>query len=161
MSVPDNEFPLKKATIVKRWQHAGLDCIISHGPGMEWCNGYVHVPEGHVAHDADYNRPPVNVHGGLTYGENSWFGFDTAHGGDNWSDDELRVVGLPPAKFRSSLRVYTEWTLARLIAEVESLANQFATMTSLGRADSFTITDAELTALYDEVDRYRAGGAAS
>ena len=59
-----------------------------------WGNGYVRIPEGHEYYEKTYDDIPVNVHGGLTFGDHVfgkdkyfsdgyWVGFDTAHYGDN------------------------------------------------------------------------------
>jgi len=58
-----------------------------------WGNGYVRIAEGHKYYGKTYDDIPVNVHGGLTFGDHImdsnkwsdgyWVGFDTAHYGDN------------------------------------------------------------------------------
>ena len=68
-----------------------------------WGNGYVRIPEGHEYYEKTYDDIPVNVHGGLTFGDHVfgkdkylsdgyWVGFDTAHYGDNrhlWPMDKV------------------------------------------------------------------------
>jgi len=67
-----------------------------------WGNGYVRIVEGHPFYGMDYMDIPVNVHGGLTFGnhimdndkwpDGYWVGFDTAHYGDNsdtWTIDAV------------------------------------------------------------------------
>ena len=67
-----------------------------------WGNGYVRIAEGHKYYDKTYDDIPVNVHGGLTFGDHImdndkwsdgyWVGFDTAHYGDNsdtWTLDAV------------------------------------------------------------------------
>ena len=68
-----------------------------------WGNGYVRIPEGHEYYGKNYDDIPVNVHGGLTFGDHVfgkdkyfsdgyWVGFDTAHYGDNrhlWPMDKV------------------------------------------------------------------------
>jgi hypothetical protein len=81
------------------WRHAGFPCLMVRQPHTgHWC-GYVGVPPGHPYHGADYEKPGVEVHGGLTYARDCqghvchtaqpgepehvwWFGFDCAHAGD-------------------------------------------------------------------------------
>lgn len=69
------------------WEHAGLECAIKD-TRLGFINGYVRIPEGHIAHDAYYDQlnRTIDVHGGLTYGTDAygWTGFDTGHGGDYW-----------------------------------------------------------------------------
>jgi hypothetical protein len=68
-----------------------------------WGNGYVRIPEGHEYYEKTYDDIPVNVHGGLTFGDHVfgkdkyfsdgyWVGFDTAHYGDDrqrWPMDKV------------------------------------------------------------------------
>lgn len=65
---------------------------VSHGE-QSWRCGYVGVPKDHPLFGEDYNKPNVEVHGGLTYaaGESVisdllpgywWFGFDCNHADD-------------------------------------------------------------------------------
>lgn len=89
---PDHEVWIDEAT--------NLDCMINRGPMGGLC-GYVGVPPEHPFHGLDYQEVPVDVHGGLTYGELCqeegdichvpepgrsahvfWFGFDCGHSMD-------------------------------------------------------------------------------
>ena len=68
-----------------------------------WGNGYVRIPEGHEYYEKTYDDIPVNVHGGLTFGDHVfgkdkyfsdgyWVGFDTSHYGDDrqrWPMDKV------------------------------------------------------------------------
>jgi hypothetical protein len=44
----------------------GLDCLVVRSAMGGLC-GYVGVPQGHEWHGGDYDLPPVDVHGGLTF----------------------------------------------------------------------------------------------
>ena len=79
----DMDLPIKLLESSHRW-----------GPTERgWGNGYVRIVEGHPFYGMNYMDIPVNVHGGLTFGDNImdnnrfpdgyWVGFDTAHYGDN------------------------------------------------------------------------------
>lgn len=62
-----------------------------------WGNGYVMLPKSHIWYGKDYDDIPINVHGGLTYGEKNdsdyWvIGFDTAHAGDNDKEQDIEYV---------------------------------------------------------------------
>src|ERR1700758_3054347 len=84
--------PLKPFKIEREWKHAGLSCTVviqrEHGHRC----GYVRVPPGHPFHGKSYEKPNVDVHGGLTFGglepcshedgQGYWFGFDCVHVGD-------------------------------------------------------------------------------
>lgn len=111
--------------------------------GIEWkvllsplgssANAYAHLPEGHPWRDKGYDDIPVEVHGGLTYGNNDgWIGFDTAHAWDIWSDEALAEIG-GENRYRMSFGRDDwdiDWTLARVVAEAESLAAQVAAAVS-------------------------------
>lgn len=84
-------------------------------PGMDvgWGNGYVILPKGHKYHGVGYDSVPVEVHGGLTFGQEvtedslegweqltkedvgGWMiGFDTAHYGDTsakWTKEQVQA----------------------------------------------------------------------
>jgi hypothetical protein len=150
---------------VKTWTHAGLPCAVE--PCSSHLSGYVLLPLGHVARRRSYQSVSnaVSVHGGLTYGENGWFGFDTAHGGDFWSIEELTRAGV---EITDSIRrvieikqAYgyddaTSWTLERIVEEVNRLAEQLAALTVIPRPDACDITQAELDDVYFELDQLRA-----
>jgi hypothetical protein len=81
-----------------------------------WCKvwtGYVGIPSTHPHYEDHYDVPAVEVHGGLTYGENKlhalfipipegfwWFGFDCNHHND-----------LSPLDIFRSLTSDNLWTL--------------------------------------------------
>lgn len=112
-------------SFVSEWEHASLRCRI--GGGQCPC-GYVQVPEllrGCLDVDT------LSVHGGITYGHDAdgWIGFDTSHAGDVWDDPSW----MPPSmretisidrRCRPSGGGETRWTLNRLVAETEQLADQ-------------------------------------
>lgn len=125
---------------VKRWKHKGVECAIVSQPTH--MNGYVKLPQ---SVDADYNDEmfdQIEVHGGLTYGVDSagWIGFDTAHAGDHWPDEEINNgLSQGDLKERESLQAIGissffegyesgRWSLDRLIKEVEGLARQVKSM---------------------------------
>lgn len=92
--------------------------------GIEWAtvraplwgavNGYVRVPEGHPWHGLDYDDIDVEVHGGLTYSDGEWIGFDTLHGWDIWPGTPIRPQG------------GIEWSDAKVVVEARSLASKVA-----------------------------------
>lgn len=112
---------------------AHTDCAESRRTASAVCPycgkacGYVQVPEllrGCL--DVDTLR----VHGGITYGHDSdgWIGFDTSHAGDVWDD----ASWMPP-ETREAIEIgrryrpfggEIHWTLNRLVAETEHLADQ-------------------------------------
>lgn len=70
--------------VVKSWEFAGFKCAVTEGYSSY--NGYVCLTIEHSWYEAHYNDIPVEIHGGLTFGEifgdGYWVGFDTAHAGD-------------------------------------------------------------------------------
>lgn len=119
---------------------AGLPGLIVRNYHGALC-GYAAVPPDHPLHGADYEKPEVRVHGGLTYsapcaeddaichvpepGEPDdvwWFGFDCGHYRDlsPGMSAVLRKAGLSPVP--SMGEVYR--TVDYVTAEVELLARQ-------------------------------------
>jgi hypothetical protein len=113
----------KETTIEKEWEHAGLKCKVAFTRQSHRC-GYVAVPKGHIAYNKTYDDLPVDVHGGLTFGdvdnrnkELEWFGFDCAHFNDISAEDLIKK------------REGHFWTLEETIAETNRLAEQLQKIT--------------------------------
>lgn len=87
-----------------------------------WGNGYVAIPPNHKYYGIDYDNIPVDVHGGLTFGQmvktmnkNQWpnlpenienwyvIGFDTAHVNDNLSNWPKKRVLKETLKLKEQL----------------------------------------------------------
>ena len=100
---------------IKEWIAHGFKCKILKAP-IGCINGYVAIPKDHPDWGKDYDEIGVNVHGGLTYGQQGrdsdlyWYGFDTAHSGDAWGDRDYGH----------------RWTAEEVEKETEKLALQFA-----------------------------------
>jgi len=86
---------------VAEWEHSGLNrrCIVCR-VDMGNLNGYVEVTNTKL-HGEDYDKVPVDVHGGLAFGSSLfgdttswWFGFDTAHAGDLVPRSPARTLGV-------------------------------------------------------------------
>lgn len=118
------------------WRSHGLPCLIKRVPLSGHLCGYVAVPPGHPAHEADYDDVDVLVHGGLTYGRKCqgrvchvpepgepadvyWLGFDCAHAWD------MRPSHPTPEWHDAD---WTYKTVEFVTAECESLAEQLAKM---------------------------------
>lgn len=116
--------------------HAGLQCWTR--VGFRHKNGYVAVDKAHPLFGVGYHQADIAVHGGLTYAgqeEDLWvFGFDTAHAGDYWVESDLPVNTDPRLQdllaahrlFDANSPCGLQWTNAKLISEIESLATQLA-----------------------------------
>lgn len=112
------------STIVEKvWKSKGLRCMVLFVRQSHRC-GYVAVPKRHPAFKLDYDKIPVSVHGGLTYGDFKlhmvktnkkwfWFGFDCSHAGD-------KSFEIPSGHF---------WTKAEVIKETNKLAEQLSKLT--------------------------------
>lgn len=89
----------------------------------EAVNGYVKLPEGHPWSNKDLFPDdwdiPADVHGGITYHEGQWIGFDTNHYNDVWL--ELLDNDFSRNMKRNCTHV---WTPEELLAEVDALALQ-------------------------------------
>jgi len=124
---PNGEYP---------FEHCGYQCkLVRKLHSWTWC-GYVTLPETHPDFSTSYEDLGVhfNVHGGLTFGEDGTFGFDTSHLGD-----------IIPSQFVNIQRVIVEaceageaikrvmnkddsrhyWTYEEVEKELKSLAEQF------------------------------------
>jgi len=122
---------------LQQWEAHGLQCLIREG--HDCLNGYVKLPsplaKKYESYD-DVDLINLECHGGLTYGpnEDGWIGFDTAHWGDFWPDEELGKHAPNTLKSRKNLKAcgitsmwqerHNTWTIERLKEEVESLACQ-------------------------------------
>jgi hypothetical protein len=125
ISIPDWE---KESILEKEWVHCGLRCKVIFVYQSHRC-GYVGLYKSHVAYGIKYDNINVDVHGGLTFGNNGkdndflddketyWLGFDCGHGGDT------------PFK----------WTLDVTIVETNRLAEKLSQITSL-----YTVLDYEV-----------------
>ena len=60
----------------------GFECHAKRHPDLGHLCGYIEVDADHPWHALTYDEVDVCVHGGLTFSENGWFGFDCAHAGD-------------------------------------------------------------------------------
>jgi hypothetical protein len=128
----------------KQWQdeETGYPCLVVRNQLGALC-GYVGVPSGHPHFGQDYDKPDVEVHGGLTFADACqpsndesrgichkvdvedhvwWFGFDCAHSWD-------LVPGMAAYQQVSGLRglhggdeVYRN--LGYVSREIKSLARQ-------------------------------------
>ena len=118
----------------KTWVHAGFTCMVMRHTDLGTYNGYVGLPKGHPYWGKAYDEIPVDVHGGLTFGEQGkwfkergylwpnpdlwWMGFDTAHAGDYipaWGEELGGGLTSEPVHY---------WTLKKVVAETERLAEQ-------------------------------------
>ncbi len=60
--------------------------------GLGHLCGYLKVPDGHPWLGLSYSDIDCCVHGGLTFKEDNWVGFDCAHAGDSPRQDHPFVV---------------------------------------------------------------------
>ncbi|WP_075510288.1 hypothetical protein [Mycobacterium ostraviense] len=78
------ELPSPRMTLIDHGVEHGIPWVTCRAPLYGAANGYVKIPAGHHWHGLDYDAINVDVHGGLTYADGDWIGFDTAHCGDIW-----------------------------------------------------------------------------
>lgn len=60
----------------------GFECHAKRHDSMGHLCGYIQVDADHPWYGKDYNNVNADVHGGLTFSDKGWFGFDCAHAGD-------------------------------------------------------------------------------
>ncbi len=131
---------MSERAALRRWTHAGLDCAAIDS-GIGFINGYVRIPDEHVARTATYDQinRAISVHGGLTYGTDAdgWVGFDTGHSGDKWP-------GLTSKYDAPATNWGREWDVDLLTKETESLAEQIAALTAIPMpTDPYSCTEDE------------------
>lgn len=97
----------------------GIDWAVVENAHFGTFNGYARVPDGHPWAGLGYDDIDVNVHGGLTFAEDGWIGFDTMHFGDAWNIPEL------PGPFKGHEGAH-HWTPEEVEAEAKDLARQVA-----------------------------------
>ena len=116
------------------WNYKGINCCICSSPFCSSFNGYVRLPDNHPFVNLSYAEiTSISIHGGLTYSEKQWIGFDTAHSGDCWPEELLVKYNIDDYFLKDILRFNeinrsvqwsTEWTIELLIKEVDRLAQQ-------------------------------------
>lgn len=110
----------------------GIEWKIVLTPRGSHLNGYVYIPEGNPLRGLDYTEiEGIEIHGGLTFSEDDWIGFDTVHYGDIWSDEELEKVGganITTATHWPTIggKEVVQWTVDKLEEETKYLARQVA-----------------------------------
>jgi hypothetical protein len=132
--VSKTDHPWEYEPDLYEWTHRGVECVarrnLTHGA---WC-GYVDVPRevwSVFKADDDHSLDDrIDVHGGVTYSENSLdkdafrVGFDCAHGGDKMPKIRSGEVFMDKAFPQD---VYRD--LAFVIAECESMVDQILAIT--------------------------------
>lgn len=101
--------------IIESGVENGIEWETRRAPLYGAVNGYAHIPVGHPWHGLDYDEIDVRVHGGLTFGDGEWIGFDTLHYGDYWPE-------IPYGLDASDI----EWTPAMVAEQTRRLARQVA-----------------------------------
>lgn len=114
---PATETAPPKMTPLESGVHRGLRWAVVAAP-VAGVNGYVQLPTGHPWAHLGYDDMPVEVHGGLTYAEGRWIGFDTAHSGDVWGT-EYDKHGLSDRL--GDVEWARRWTVPDVVAETHRL----------------------------------------
>lgn len=108
-----------RMTALESGTHRGLRWAVVAAPALG-VNGYVRMPNGHPWQRLGYDDIPVEVHGGLTFQDGNWIGFDTAHSGDCW-DAEFDKHGMSDRL--GEVPWARHWTVAMVIDETHRLAD--------------------------------------
>ena len=117
--------------IVRSGVAEGIVWAVARGPiGL---NGYVRVPDSGHPWSKEFPEGDwaldehLNVHGGVTFSDHPWIGFDTAHAGDMWSEEYdthgiTRLTGL-----WTDVGMYgILWNENLVVLETLAMANQLA-----------------------------------
>lgn len=101
----------------------GIRVVVMRGPAA-LC-AYLGVPKDHPLAGFDYNDIPIQVHGGLTYGNEGkegylpagfyWYGWDYAHSGDFSTYDE-------DSRWKHDAK---KWTVKDVVAEAKDAVWDF------------------------------------
>lgn len=123
-------FPLP-TQIVRSGVAERIVWAVARGPiGL---NGYVRVPDSGHPWSKEFPEGDwaldehLNVHGGVTFSDHPWSGFDTAHAGDMWSEEYdthgiTRLTGL-----WTDVGMYgILWNEDLVVLETLAMANQLA-----------------------------------
>ena len=116
-------WPLERPPL-EAGEHHGIQWAVAAAPIYGAINGYVRIPKGHPWSGLDYDdvEPRPDVHGGLTYGKDGWFGFDTLHAGDLWlGGGQYHLCDDVEATCNCKI-----WNLDMVVDEAKRLAEQVA-----------------------------------
>jgi hypothetical protein len=105
------------------WLYKGIKCVTAKSPFRNY-NGYVKLPENHPWSGMGYFDIDVHVHGGLTFSDGGWIGFDTGHAYDIWEGKDIIESSLPSRYTDVDSPYAIDWNMEMLVAEVENLAEQ-------------------------------------
>lgn len=136
--------PLQPFKIEKEWVHNGLMCAVTLAVEAGHRCGYVRLPPKHAFYNKDHDEIPVDVYGGITFGDieectdyedglGYWIGFDCLHWEDSMFDPNARledmttedgVENIRAREIMTYMRDKHYWTHDEVIREVEQLAEQ-------------------------------------
>ena len=114
-----------RMTVVDSGTEDGIQWATCRAPLYGAINGYVRIPDGHPWAGLDYDDIDVKVHGGLTFGDGEWIGFDALHLGDYWPG---QPYGLSAGD--------RYWTAEQVADETRELARQVAATSTLPAGDA-------------------------
>jgi hypothetical protein len=114
--------PMPKMTVVSRGTEDGIAWVTCEAPLYGAVNGYVRLPAGHPWRGVSTSDIDVDVHGGLTFSNDEWIGFDALHGGDVWP--EMETDRIAPHTFDPKWD--RRWTPEMVATETRTLARQVA-----------------------------------
>ena len=112
--------PRLKMSVVACGIEDGIRWSVCEAPIKPALNGYVELPDGHKWINANYESCNADVHGGITFVEGNWIGFDTVHAGDFWTTKKGDFLCYPdtPSEW------HILWTEEAVIEETKKLARQ-------------------------------------
>lgn len=95
--------------------HKEIPWMVARHTFLGSMNGYVLLPPEHPWLDEAIAEKEVDIHGGITYHEDGWIGFDTSHAGDYWEESSWSIP-------RLGERIL--WTPELVVKETKRLADQ-------------------------------------
>ncbi len=126
MSTELPEWPFKD-NLLEHGTEDGVIWALAAAPINDAINGYVYIPENHPWRDVEDQMWDLDaeVHGGITYANHNWLGFDFMHAWDWWPGMAGRYQIIP---YEDQITR----TIDDVRQEAKSLARQVASVINHG-----------------------------
>lgn len=116
------DFPLG-LEVIRRGDENGYMWAVARAHNGHSSNGYVRLPDGHpwlmTRKEWDIETVGHSKHGGITYRQGNWIGFDTDHYNHVWADENghypdsaygMNAMFMPAPMIHMTDDLVTSWT---------------------------------------------------
>lgn len=110
-----DRFSFPRNTAIEKWENEGYKCCVVKHDVFQNLNGYVRLKNAGATIALHLNK--IQVHGGVTYFDGRWIGFDTAHWTDYWPNNGF--IGF----YRPQGRII-QWNKEMVIKETNKLCEE-------------------------------------